>query len=364
MRKYKQPALNFFLLIVSTFLSIVAAEVCLRLFFPGIVQTYNELVAHPRFVVNGVKTPFNTSYISDPVVGYKFRKNHSEHNIDVMYGLDYSFSTNGEGFRNDDSIGKNLPSRKVMMLGDSVTFGQGVDDHETFSAKLNEIFKNKSTAFVNFGTPGWSFAEYYLTYKQYASKVNPELVVIGLFLGNDFQNLEATEWPGKADNKLPHAVERRDVYIDENGHFRNNVLSYIFPVLRNSYLWILFSERFGQARYYARFIRDRLDQVPIAANLVKEIAREHKVLLLISPSELNIQNPETLMDSSLLGIKALLSQNANITIFDLTPIIAESEAKKIKMYCDGSHYSEEGNIIVANAIARIIEDKGLFEQKK
>lgn len=146
----------------------------------------------------------------------------------------YGFPTpeifiNNLGLRNDDNFSaeaEQLQQRHLLMIGDSFTFGTGVDQDETFSAlleqKLNPDLQNLTLAVPNpvlLGEPlelqavepisvnpseiwqvwnaghiGYSIGNYYLLLKRYNEIMPLDTVVVNVFVANDITELRRKTW--------------------------------------------------------------------------------------------------------------------------------------------------------------------------
>lgn len=92
-----------------------------------------------------------------------------------------TYTTNSMGFRSDEVD----PSKEhILVIGDSVAFGLGVNDDETVSYYLSQ--KLKKYQVLNLAVPGYSIDQYYLTLKRHISKTKPKLIIVVLFSGNDW----------------------------------------------------------------------------------------------------------------------------------------------------------------------------------
>jgi lysophospholipase L1-like esterase len=352
---------NGLLLIIASIISLLLAEVVLRLFMGDKIKTYADMVADHRYVINGTETAFPNRYTLDTILSFKLKPSYQEHHIDKSYDLDFNFTTNAEGFRQSSDL-KNFKNPahvpSIMVLGDSVTFGHGVDFSDSYPEVLHSYYQGK-TQVLNFGVGGWSFAEYFLTYKLDAKRIKPDLVIVGVFLGNDFRELARTGWEGKP-GALPEKINRRDYYIDTEGNFRNNTLTYKYPILRSSYLWILASDRFLDQRYSARIAVDPFDPAAIAASLLTEIGKQQQMLVVIFPAEINLKNDQPNANHELTSFLQKLSLSKNVKILDMTPTLLLQKEKQLKLYSDGSHFTKEGNLIVAKKIAEYIDNADLL----
>ena len=89
------------------------------------------------------------------------------------------------GFRNAlDSIAWNKKI-KIMLLGDSVGFGMGVDDDETISHKLNCYFNRFDIGFLNLCRPGWDTPALRDMLYEKGPMLKPWDMVIRLYYIND-----------------------------------------------------------------------------------------------------------------------------------------------------------------------------------
>lgn len=348
---------NFLVGIISIVVTCLILEVALRIFMGEEIKSYNELLLYKRYVINGEETAFSDQFIKDDIFAFKLKPNYKEIHIDKLYDLNFSFKTNSEGFRQSiDSIRlKNASSKihRVMVLGDSVTFGHGVEQEFSYPEIMNAYYGD-SVDVLNFGTGGWGFAEYYLTFEQYKERIKPDLVIIGVFV-NDFLNLNHTNWKGKSRGLLPGRIVRRDFYVDSEGHFRTGTIAYRYPSLRNSYLCIFFSNKLD---VILDKINDlRYDTVSIAASLIRQISKETPVLVLMLPAQYSY-NPTTVNDSNK-RFKKLLDKVDNIYILDFYPILKENNRFE-RFYLDGAHFNEEGNYFIAKRILEFIRGEKLL----
>lgn len=93
---------------------------------------------------------------------------------------------NGYGQRGADyPLPKAAGERRIVVLGDSLTFGQGVLDDEAYPAVLSELLADDSVRVVNSGVNGWATWHYMRWAETRMQHFDPDVLVVGLFLGND-----------------------------------------------------------------------------------------------------------------------------------------------------------------------------------
>ncbi len=161
---------NLILCLVSIVFALVAAEVVLRLFpqlFPSATQQF-RLDAEP-----------DQMGVAHPHVGHL----HTPNNDLVIPIRDFQavHHTDGHGFRNRWPWPE---TADIVFVGDSLTFGYGVEDHEAWPAIIDEALPQLQV--VNLGLIGASPEQYVRAYETFGIPLKPKLLVVGLFPGNDF----------------------------------------------------------------------------------------------------------------------------------------------------------------------------------
>jgi lysophospholipase L1-like esterase len=94
------------------------------------------------------------------------------------------FTTNSLGFRSEEID----PHKKsILILGDSVAWGYGVNDNETVSNYLSEDLSRYQV--LNLAVSGYDIGQSYLRLKKHIEKLNPEIIVVVVFSGNDLNEI-------------------------------------------------------------------------------------------------------------------------------------------------------------------------------
>ena len=101
----------------------------------------------------------------------------------VHSDYDVKYATNGFGHRGAPVATAKQPGEKrYAYLGDSFTFGMGVNDEETFTEVLASRGKARH---LNFGVPGYSTDQEVLYAEDKVTRFEPDVVVLVVYLGND-----------------------------------------------------------------------------------------------------------------------------------------------------------------------------------
>jgi hypothetical protein len=118
----------------------------------------------------------------------------------------FRFSTNRQGLRMtyDLEIPKPPGRQRILLVGDSFTFGYGVEQDETFAAKLQERLDANRTRVevINAGfASGFTLDTHYLFLREIGAAWGPDRTIVGICLSNDLDDLAKTKWR-VADGKL------------------------------------------------------------------------------------------------------------------------------------------------------------------
>lgn len=139
------------------------AEIAVRIISP-------QETGPPRFA-------FNSELGEIPVPHQKGRRHYPG-----VY--DFSYSNNSLGFRGSREFGPKKPGEvRLLLLGDSFTYGLGVNDDQTFASQIEQYLRknNLPAEVINGGNPGKG-TDYELKFFQtLGAKLQPEVTVLFFF---------------------------------------------------------------------------------------------------------------------------------------------------------------------------------------
>lgn len=96
----------------------------------------------------------------------------------------HTIRINERGFRGPaPAPGSGRPS--ILVLGDSIAFGYGVDDAQTFPRRLAELFEDRVDV-LNFGVPGYNLIQQVESLRTRGADYAPDVVILA-FHPNDFE---------------------------------------------------------------------------------------------------------------------------------------------------------------------------------
>lgn len=211
--------------------------------------------ANPQLTFNQAKeVSLRVSNKSDYLPS-NLKPNTTTTHIANTFEFSYPVRINSLGYRMDEFNIEKLPDEyRILMLGDSMTFGYGVGEQHNIPSIVKESLNNylkengitdKNIQVINAGFADWRSPDtYYLYLKKEGLKLKPDLVIVNYLINNDVADLDETVWEKKDENGLPEKITSKVSYVDGDytrlkKQYQN--WKYYFPVLRNSHLWVLFS---------------------------------------------------------------------------------------------------------------------------
>ena len=103
----------------------------------------------------------------------------------------HTFRTNSQGLRGTREYPFVKPPGvfRILVLGDSVALGHGVQDDETFAALLEDNLSNlRPTEVLNMGVSGFGTAEELIQLRHVGLRYQPDLVILAYFQNDPFNN--------------------------------------------------------------------------------------------------------------------------------------------------------------------------------
>lgn len=138
------------------------AELALRLARPRALETAPALQPH----------------VYSPEYGWALRRGFTGRTRDGR-----ALRINRLGFRGPEPAGGAPGRRRVLLLGDSLTFGTGVEDSETFASRLAAAAPSVEP--LNLGVSGYGTDQELLLLEREGFAMGPAAVVLNVCVGND-----------------------------------------------------------------------------------------------------------------------------------------------------------------------------------
>lgn len=339
---------------------------------------------HPQLVSSRLPDTETGCYVSDPILFAKPKPN----TTCIMTTPEYRMRTpiNAQGFigTKPTAVEKKATTRRIAFIGDSMTFGQGVPFETAYPFRVGAMLGADviNASMIGSG-PDW----YYLRLKESVLAYRPDIVVVGIFLGNDFADLSYFRSKQTDSQGLPAAIETPYEYVDADGVRRSSStpLRYRIPIIRNSHLIQLLANRiFGSYAYVNQSPQNgapcllqpscnTLDQ-PIERTVrlvrgMKSLTEGIRAPLVIVLIPWELQLPAPLLARSRINFYAAdgnrrffgerLAQRFSahgITVIDLLPAFEAYRGEEPLLYPMDRHWTAAGHRVAAEAIAPVIAD--------
>jgi len=125
----------------------------------------------------------------------------------AFWGTDEPAFTNAQGLRDGEHAYARPPGvKRVVVLGDSFTFGVGVDYGERFT----ELLEREGLELINLGVNAYGTDQEVRRYELDGARYEADLVLLVTFLGNDLEDIAYERRGGAA---RPHFELRREQLV-------------------------------------------------------------------------------------------------------------------------------------------------------
>ncbi len=336
---------NLMLLFVVLCLSVGTMEIATRLLWPD-WRNFNA----GRFMQVVDVPGFGTTVIGQP-------------------GFDGMFSNNNGDFRthikiNDfghrESVPVDAADGRVWVVGDSFSFGWGVEVTDAFAWQVGEQTGFKT---YNIANPGTNVCGYQAAIARMPASVKPKALIVGLTMENDLSNHSCAtqrEQSAKAAELNNHS-EPVHSFFCVKAWLRNHTALYNFTVL-NLKKSELAREVFVATGIMADINQDissnnqgpALDALLQTADSIQYIITllppDVPIIVLIIPPRLELIGPDAdTLHERRVTIQRLLNERG-IPTADPFQALADAGFDKVHFANDG-HWSAAGHMIAAEALA-------------
>jgi tetratricopeptide (TPR) repeat protein len=184
-------------------------------------------------------------------------------------GKAFSLRTNSHRMRGAEIADEPpLEHRRILFLGDSFTMASSHRENETFVGHVQRILQQQSpraVEVINAGVDGYGTYNELAYYQQHARKLQPHIVVLCLYTGNDFRdNMVATSFGSNVNPHLfshPRKFAHRDAsprrLLGPDGAWLPDPISGD-PVVRPDHRW---NETLQQRSLLARLVGSRFHRL-------------------------------------------------------------------------------------------------------
>lgn len=168
--KIRQFSRNFLVILASTIIFLIAGEIIIRVY----------TTSHPIYDIEMTRYALLLKQDSvNPLIGHLHKPNVETKLMKV------DVSINSDGFRDRKYLLEKNNKYRIIFLGDSITFGWGVEQNETFESILEtELNKLYPTEILNFGIGNYNTEQEINLFLEKGLKYNPDKVVVFYFIND------------------------------------------------------------------------------------------------------------------------------------------------------------------------------------
>ncbi len=313
-------------------------------------------------------------FIKDDVLGWKLRPDAND------YWAKVPIRINHKGLRGPElPYTKQSHVRRILYLGDSVTFGFGLEDEQTFPFLVEQHLNRKKTAAVetvNAGVDGYSPWQEYIYLMKEGLNYQPDLVVVSFVLNDVTEKLSLLRFGGWSVGwQLSHTKETWTTLLDELA-LKSNILYFIKMI--GAKMRFGGDVKLGAQRKQQLYVENLVYtperpevQEAWASTLedVKNIAaackqRRIRVALIVFPFKFQLLNVDSLSaPQRVVGDFAIRN---NIACLDVLPLfharMLATNTKPEDYFLDGFHPSALGNSVVADTLTLFIKSNDLLSR--
>ena len=389
----RNAKLKLALVLVSLAIGLVFLEISLR-------------VVCPQKTLPQLKINYPAMFSESDYLPYRLRPGYTGRLRTPEF--DTTIRINSLGFRDKEFARTKKGQYRILFLGDSFTFGWGVEAEESYPKLTEKILQNahppRPVETINAGFACcYSPDTYYLYLKKEGVTLDPDLIVVGFYIGNDIDFPGAFEdaWSEVDTNGLPLKIEHRFTQVvDHYWEPRNLLFRYRVPVIRNSHVFQGIVEAIGllDRKVSALFPHapepvpeaGRSDAAPVSNPIPYDYRKEYlprtefvfkrvqqlflgmkreadkhsiPILVVMIPEKIQLErDPFPGLDADLEKPQRLFSrffQENGIAYLDLLPYFRERADKEVFYFKRDEHFNVSGHKLAASLIAQWLQSHGV-----
>jgi lysophospholipase L1-like esterase len=292
----------------------------------------------------------NRLYVMDDKLGWKLIANRSAR-ISVLGEFDVTYEIDANGFKKINNS-KEKPDFRIYFFGDSFTFGERVNNEDTFTNIIKEKYLKKEINVYNAGVSGYGIVQMFQRFLLLKDQIKSGDLVIFTPIAIDIErNLK--------DFFLPYRQKFTNIMMLENFPFFDKGVITSRKMENNFYNKLKLSA-IG-ARYTGfifRSIRNRFipDTTKESQEMIKIIERETKLkggrfVLFFLPVPEECTNGKYSVDIS------------GFNYFDIKHFFPseEKEIYKLRISKENVHYNIRGHEIIAKAIVETLKNERIID---
>lgn len=303
-------------------------------------------------VWDGLHSGTGSLYDHIVTIGARYKMRPGQVTVPERYG-DILYRFNRDGYRDDDPAPGTR--RRIVLLGDSVSFGLGVDQDEIFAARLERLLQRELEQpweVLNLGIFAYHTANELAAFEADGLRYRPELVIVQFYM-NDFAISSLKAGPAGTFFDRLAAVRNRLLYRSALWRRVHQAATGLTFALAHDVRRLRFPETLNDAeprgkRAYLATTPDERVEAFAALRQIRDAAQRGgaRLLVVLSPDEVQLfDRGYDMIGNRLRGFCA----REGIDFLDLLPALRATPDRHT-LFNDGVHYSPRGH----DRVARIL----------
>jgi lysophospholipase L1-like esterase len=346
---------TFFGAVIAIFFGIgiliIIAEIGTRILYPHWSEFYSE-----RFVQLETREGHRSFWIGKPGFDDHFAQN----NGDFRHAL----RINAFGLRNAEPV--DAADGRVWMLGDSMTFGWGVERSDSYTGLVASRYGVET---YNVGGPGNDVCGYQALADRMPKDLKPRAVVIGLIIENDVSiydcrkraRSEADQGGRTTESSLQSWISVKFLLTGYSALYNVTAASvkrvpWLLKALTK--LGIIARQHDVKNVFGSDETAERIRTTTAEIGRIRDyLPADTPVVVLVVPARFEIRDKHPYFRSLRTGVLKLLAEN-HVPAIDLYPAFEKAGFSPTHFVHDG-HWSPAGHVLAADAISAWLSDNGI-----
>ena len=375
MKRVKNVAGILVLLMLGLTIGGLAGEVIVRNFAPQRLDSFRPI------------------YDPDPDLVYKLRKNYHATYSQPEFQIDEA--TNSIGIRDHEVGPKDSTVERVLGLGDSFSYSNSVNLNDTFFKTIERsLSKTRPVEVLDAAVPAYSTIQELRYLEKYGVHLDPDVVLLGFYVGNDFQDswelFDSTGAPTvDVVNGVLHVNSRFPgaMYENQERSLRTATAALRVFFAEHSELYVFLRERFSEtlwrlglrnnpppadfcekkfspemekgwaleqkllmefknftAAHHERFI---LLALPTQYQVHEELWQHHFTTFHLDPSKYDLEKPQKLL--------AEYCRQNGIEYIDALPALRAAGKNEVLFYRIASYMNPNGHRVVGDLVTSYLQ---------
>ncbi|NUN97373.1 MAG: SGNH/GDSL hydrolase family protein [Candidatus Omnitrophica bacterium] len=279
-----------------------------------------------------------------------------------LRGEEVNTNVHGQRGTLDWPVERTPDKQRILIIGDSYTFGFEVKDNESYPAQLNNLLPQAEV--INWGVPGYGTDQQLLLYERDGVRFKPDVVVLGFYTRDLFRN---DTWFRSFSKPVFEVVDGELALTHTEIISPTEMVRQYTTGERRFETKGLYLLEYAR-RMFEKLERRRVDETSpewlVTSKIIERFARRaraegSKPFLLILPHD-EILEKEVSATSDTARLLTEKSVELGMPSLDLTPILRETARKDPRPLYKG-HMTAWGNEVTARALLEALKKEGLVE---